>query len=115
MDIFSGYSQVKLSKKSQDIVGAVTRTRQFTYTRAPQGLASSSAIFLKKMHERLGEVIRKSNSVTWCDDFLYTSQTEQEMIKNIDTILAEAEKNGITFSAFKGNYLQKQVEFAGCF
>ena len=115
LDIFSGYSQIKLSENSQKLVGTVTRTQQFTYARAPQGLASSSAVFLKKMHERMGATVQKNRSVTWCDDFLVGSSTEEEMINNIEQILLCAEENGITFSAFKGNFLKQEVDFAGCY
>ena len=115
LDIFSGYSQIKLSENSQKLVGTVTRSQQFTYRRAPQGLASSSAVFLKKMHERMSPTLQQARSVTWCDDFLVASDTPEEMIDNIVSLLQCAIKNGITFSAFKGNFIKQEVEFAGCY
>ena len=62
----------------------------------------------------MGAAVQKNKAITWCDDFLIGSHTEDEMIDNLGNILQCAEDNGITFSAFKGNFLKQEVEFAGC-
>ena len=110
LDANSGYWQVPLNEKSQELTTFITPVGRFCCTRGPYGLSSMQEIFSKKMDiviEGLKGVVKST------DDFLVYAKTKKELEDRTEKLLERFEKYGVTVNVRKCLFERKEMDFLG--
>ena len=111
-DISAAYQQLGVHPNSVPKTSFVTSTGQFEFLRVPFGIKSAPSLL-----SRLGDLIFKG--LKWqimnlyMDDILIFSQTFEDHIRDVSTVLQRLEEAGLTLNPTKCKWCQPEVDFLG--
>lgn len=110
LDCASGFWQVELSEKSQEVTTFITPFGRFKYRRLPFGITSGPEVFQEKLLEKLRN--RKGVRIH-ADDFLVTGRTVEEHNKNLTEVLQRMADEGITLNPKKCAIGSTETKYLG--
>ena len=110
LDLSHAYQQVVLEDASRDLVTINTQKGLFRYTRLPFGVSSAPGIFQRVMEEVLQGIPKV---VVYLDDILAASDSEEEHVKLLDTILSRIEAAGLRLRKSKCTFGVSSVTYLG--
>ena len=112
LDLASGYWQIKLDAKSQNIASFVTHRGQYRPLVMPFGLKNAPAAFQRALNTILKDYIGK-----WCyvyiDDILIYSQNFEEHCQHVQIILKALAQANLFVKSKKCKWFQNEVEYLG--
>ena len=110
-DIKNAYWQINLDPKYRDLTAFYVFGRgQFRWTRVPQGLASSPAIFAAIVNC----VIRDcGNTHAYLDDLLTTSRSEVEHFSHLEKLFDALIENHMKLGPDKCHFFKTEVNYLG--
>ncbi|KAE8193097.1 hypothetical protein CF328_g5149 [Tilletia controversa] len=112
IDLNKGYYQFLLDSASRDMTGFVTFRGLRRYKRMPFGLKSAPAWFQRAMDKTLGAA-RWEYAIAYLDDVVIFSDTFEDHIRHVDSILASLERAGLTVSPSKCYFGYDSVALLG--
>ena len=110
IDSKSGYHQVAIRTKDQDLTTFMTPWGRYRYRRALMGLISSGDVYNQRGDQILGDIPPTCKVV---DDVLAWDTDYNEHIKHVWKILQCCDDNGITLNGDKFVFGADRVEFCG--
>ncbi|KAE8180495.1 hypothetical protein CF328_g9144, partial [Tilletia controversa] len=112
VDANKGYYQFLLSKDSRDLTGFITFRGLRRYRRMPFGLKQAPSWFQRAMDRILGAA-RWQFALAYLDDVVVYSNTFEEHLIHLDTLLAALERAGLTISPSKCRFAFESVALLG--
>ena len=109
LDMSRAYQQVLLEPSSRKYTTINTHKGLYQYSRLPFGVASAPAIFQQIMEKLLHGI----TGVVVYVDILVTGRTEEEHLKNLQTVLERLEDHGLRLKCKKCYFLQPRVDYLG--
>lgn len=110
IDLASAYTQLKLDKKSQEILTMNTPKGLLMPTRLPFGVKVASMQFQKVLDQVLSGI---PNTCCYIDDILVTGSNDHDHLKTLDEVFARLEKHGIKVNKQKSSFMQSSVSYLG--
>ena len=92
LDLSHAYNQLMLDDVSRNLVTINTHRGLYRYTRLPFGIASAPAIFQKTMDSILQGM---EGVACFLDYILVTGSSEEEHLKNLESVLQSLLKHGV--------------------
>ena len=112
LDMNSGYWQVELDQEDRKKTAFISRKGLFEFKVLPFGLCNAPATF-----ERLVEIVLAGlhweTCLVYLDDIIVCGKTFDDMVKNLDDVLARLQEAGLKLKARKCQLFAKRVEFLG--
>jgi len=113
VDLKSAYFQIPLEKSSREKTAFMVPGRGlFHFRRLPQGLNSSSAAWQRFIDTVIGYDLQPKVFV-YLDDIVVVSQTLEEHVELLETILSRLEKAGLTINFDKCRFCRSELKFLG--
>lgn len=111
-DLKDGFFHVLLHLKSRPLTAIRTVIGLLQYTRLPQGLRNSPAVFQRIVNLMLGPLKGKC---VWAfiDDGCIGSETPEEHIKDLDEVLSRLKEGGMRIKLSKCRIGKRDVEILG--
>ena len=127
IDFFSGYDQVELDEESRDLTGFMTPLGLMRMTTLPQGATNSVAQFVRIALKVLADHLRdraepflddvgiKGPKTTYNNEELAPGIRRYvvEHIQNLDAVLADLERAGITIAGAKSQFCCAGIKIVG--
>lgn len=110
LDCVKGYWQIKVSKKSQEILTFSTPWGRFSYQRMPFGISSAPEVFQQIMKGLFENVPNVEISL---DDILIHSTSREGLKRTTKTVLDILQKNGLKLNKDKCVFQKKSLKFLG--
>ena len=110
LDLSHAYNQLMLDDVSRNLVTINTHRGLYRYTRLPFGTASAPAIFQKTMDSILQGM---EGVACFLDDILVTGSSEEEHLKNLESVLQSLMKHGVHLKREKCFFMRTSVEYLG--
>ena len=111
LDLTKGFYQVPLDPQAKAKSAFVAFGRQYAYNVMPFGMVNSSATFQRLVDE----VLRDCNSFCrqYIDDVAIFSNSWQEHLEHLDTVLTKIHEAGLTVKPSKCKFAHQQVTYLG--
>jgi len=109
IDLESGFSNLPVCEKLQQLFGFEFGGERFTYVTLPQGWKNSSSIF----HSRISQIFSKLGCVCYVDDILVGARTIQEHDCRIKKVFQVLTDFGFRVNFSKMRVAQEHVLFLG--
>ncbi|KAE8244750.1 hypothetical protein A4X13_0g6302 [Tilletia indica] len=100
LDAIRGYHQLGVRPEDRWKTAFVCHRGLFQYKMVPFGLRNAPAVFQRLMDHILGP-LRRNQAVVYIDDSVVATDTLDEHIRALDTLLSSAAKVGLKFSPSK--------------
>ncbi|XP_026672572.1 uncharacterized protein K02A2.6-like [Ceratina calcarata] len=110
LDADKGFWQIKLAKRSTELVTFSTPFGRFRFLRMPYGISSASEVFQRCFSEVFGDI---EGVEIYIDDLLVWGRDEKEHDERLRKVLKRAEERGVRFNPKKCNIGVKQVKYVG--
>ncbi|XP_040062301.1 uncharacterized protein LOC120837151 [Ixodes scapularis] len=111
VDLRRGYWQVPMDPKSQSLTAFVTHEGQYAWRVMPFGLKNSAATFQRMVNALLSG--HQSYATAYLDDIAIFSNTWQEHMQHIDSILQVLGEAGLKVSPEKCQVAQAHIRYLG--
>lgn len=112
LDLKSGYHQISIKPDSIPKTAFITPDGHFEYVRMPFGLSNGPSVFQRLMDTVLGN-LRFGKVVCYMDDLLIATETYEENVACLETVLNIFSENGLTINLEKCTFFQTEVTFLG--
>lgn len=112
LDLKSGYHQIAVKPDSVPKTAFITPDGHFEFVRMPFGLSNGPSVFQRLMDTVLGN-LRFGRVICYMDDLLIATETYEENVACLETVLDIFQKNGLTINLEKCSFFQKEVTFLG--
>ena len=113
LDMMSGFWQVKMAKRAQELTAFTAGPLGFyEFRRMPFGLCNSGATFQRMMEKVLKPLLHKI-ALVYIDDVIIYSTTEDEHIKHLDEVFATLSRFGLRLRPAKCKLLKDKLTFLG--
>uniref|UniRef100_A0A8R1EDM9 Reverse transcriptase n=1 Tax=Caenorhabditis japonica TaxID=281687 RepID=A0A8R1EDM9_CAEJA len=112
LDLLAGYWQIPLKEASKQITAFAIGSELFEWNVLPFGLVTSPAIFQATMEAIVGDLLGK-NVFVYVDDLLIASETLEQHVEDLRTILTRIKNSGMMLRASKCHIAQREVEYLG--
>ncbi|XP_053699165.1 uncharacterized protein LOC128746141 [Sabethes cyaneus] len=114
VDLFSGYYQIPLEKKSQNFTAFSTTEGHYRFLRMPFGLANGCAVFQRAVNKMV-EKARKRGIVivAYIDDLIVAGREEEEVLSKFIILLDVVREEGFTINLKKSYFFMRKVTFLG--
>ncbi|KFD60572.1 hypothetical protein M514_27238, partial [Trichuris suis] len=110
LDLSDAYLQLELDEESKKILVINTHKGLFRYNRLPFGVSAAPSIFQRTMDRMLEGL---PHVAAYLDDIIITGRTDEEHMKNLDTVLQRLTEHGFRIRKEKCQFLQAEVEYLG--
>ena len=110
LDLAHAYQQLELDEESKKLVVINTHKGLFRYNRLPFGVSAAPAIFQRTIEGVLQGI---PNVCVYLDDILVTGRTEQDHLRNLDTVLSRLKEAGMRLKRQKCRFMLPAVEYLG--
>ena len=111
LDLAQGYWQVPMAAESQEITAFTTPYGLYEFTVMPFGLHNAPATFQRMMNEVLRDC--RGFSRAYIDDIAVYSQTWQEHLSHLRSVLTCLQLAGLTLKLPKCQFALKKVHYLG--
>jgi hypothetical protein len=112
IDLRTGYHQLKVRETDIPMTAFTTRYRLFEYTVMSFGLTNAPAYFMKLMNKVFMDYLDKF-VVTFIDDILVYSKTEEEHEEHLRLVLGTLRRHKMHAKFSKYQFWLKEVGFLG--
>ncbi|XP_055388934.1 uncharacterized protein LOC129618032, partial [Condylostylus longicornis] len=112
LDLTSGFHQIMMHKKDIPKTAFSTMNGKYEFLRLPFGLRNAPSIFQRMIDDVLKDQIGKSCYV-YIDDVIIYGKTEEEHLRNIETIFSILEKANLKVNLEKTKFFNTETEFLG--
>ena len=110
IDLRSGYYHIALGKDSRAKTAFVTPFGKYEFLQVPFGLAQVPAFFQNLMNKVLDNC---SFAMTYLDDIIIFSNTEEEHLAHIEEIFRRLEAADLKMKRSKCNFFKKHIHYLG--
>lgn len=101
LDAARGYHQIPVHEKDRWLTAFATHQGFYQWNSMPFGLRNAPAIFQRLMDKYVLGKLRWQRALVYIDDVIVFSATLEEHLEALDTILSNAARIGLRFSAAK--------------
>ena len=113
LDLIQGYHQIKLSEDCQELTAFNAGPLGFwQFTRMPFGLTNAGATFQRTMEYILRDLL-SSICLVYIDDIIVHSITEQDHLKNLETVFKRLNQYNMRLKPSKCVFLKQELRFLG--
>ena len=112
LDLSNAYYQCEIKEEHKKFTAFNSRRGRFEFNRMPFGLCEAPFTFQKLMSEVLKDEMWRSTA-SYLDDVLIFSNSLNEHIKDVNTVLDKIEKAGLKLSPKKCHFFTNEVKFLG--
>ncbi len=110
LDLANAYQQIPLSDEGKELTTINTHKGLYQYNCLPFGVATAPAIFQRTMDSLLQGL---PHVCVYLDDLLITGPTDEEHLKNLDTVLSKLHEAGVRLKLDKCAFMLPEVEYLG--
>ncbi len=110
LDLTMGYHQVVLSQSTKYLTSFIINGQQYEYNRLPFGLVNAPLFFQRIMNNLIGD---KKFVKIYLDDLIIFSKTEEQHIKDIESIILLLYQNNISINFSKSSFFKTSIKFLG--
>ena len=110
VDLLKGYHQIPVNDADIKKTAVITPFGLFLFPRCPFGLKNAGQDFQRLMDEILGDI---PHVFVYIDDILIASETLEEHLKDLRTVFAILEENGLVVNRKKCELGKSRLEFLG--
>ena len=110
VDLLKGYHQIPVNEEDVKKTAVITPFGLFLFPRCPFGLKNAGQDFQRLMDEILGDI---PHVFVYIDDILVASNTLEEHLKDLRTVFAILEQNGLVVNRKKCELGKTSLEFLG--
>ena len=110
IDLRSGYYHIALGKDSRAKTAFVTPFGKYEFLQVPFGLAQAPAYFQHLMNQVLDNC---SFAMTYLDDIIIFSETEEEHLAHIEEIFRRLEAADLKMKRSKCDFFKKHIHYLG--
>jgi len=110
LDLRSGYHQMLMEEESRSLTSFVTKYGTYQFNVLPFGVANGPPAFSRLIKSLLGHV---KGVITYMDDILIFSNTLQEHLDILRTVLDILHKNQLYLKFNKCNFITSSTKFLG--
>ena len=110
IDLRSGYYHIALGKDSRAKTAFVTPFGKYEFLQVPFGLAQAPAYFQHLMNQVLDNC---SFAMTYLDDIIIFSETEEEHLSHIEEIFRRLEAADLKMKRSKCDFFKKHIHYLG--
>ncbi|KAE8223475.1 hypothetical protein CF319_g3494 [Tilletia indica] len=112
LDAIRGYHQMGVRESDRWKTAFVCHRGLFQYKTVPFGLKNAPSVFQRLMDRILGS-LRWSHAVVYIDDIVVASDSMDEHVKALDTLLTNATRVGLKFSPSKCTFAVPSLVLLG--
>ncbi|KAG7304531.1 hypothetical protein JYU34_011480 [Plutella xylostella] len=112
LDLKCGYYQLKMADDAIDKTAFITEDGHYEFLRLPFGLVNGPSFFQQVMNKVLGS-LRFGKVIIFLDDLLLISETVDENLNLLETVLKIFREYGLTLNLKKCHFLKSEIEFLG--
>ena len=112
IDARSGFWNLKLDKKSRDLLSFSVNSKQYRPIRLPMGLKTSPGLFQRVMMSIVNEYL-DIFCLVYLDDLLIYSKSEIDHLKHIDLVLKCFERSGVLLNHNKCVFGTTSLKYLG--
>ncbi|XP_063962087.1 uncharacterized protein LOC135155782 [Lytechinus pictus] len=112
LDLAHGYFQVVMDKDSIDKTAFRVPWGLYEFMKMPQCLTNSPSTFQRVMECILGD-LNLSQILLYLDDILIFSETFEEHLRRLDTVLSRLHEHGLKVKGKKCDLFQREVRYLG--
>jgi hypothetical protein len=113
IDLTSGYHQTPIHEDCRDFTAFITPSGVYRWTRVPMGLKGAPSYFQRQMQDVVLSGLVGHICEIYIDDVIIYGTTEEEFIKNANTVFERFEKFQIYLNPEKVQIGLSQVEYCG--
>ncbi len=110
LDANSGYWQIEVDEADRDYTAFVSHHGLYRYKRMPFGLRNAPSTFQRAIDIVLASV-KWRYAIVYLDDIIVFSNTVEENLEHLTTVLTLLRNNGITLKLKKCASLQRRVDY----
>ena len=110
IDLQSGYYHIALGKDSRAKMAFVTPFGKYEFLQVPFGLAQAPTYFQHLMNQVLDNC---SFAMTYLDDIIIFSETEEEHLSHIEEIFRRLEAADLKMKRSKCDFFKKHIHYLG--
>ncbi|GKB75586.1 reverse transcriptase domain-containing protein [Tanacetum coccineum] len=112
LDAYKGYHQIQMTKKDEEKMAFHTEEGVFYYTKMPFGLKNAGATYQRLVHSAFKDQIRV-NLEAYVDDMVIKSQTEQDIIRDVEQTFSTLRKINMKLNPKKCLFGMEEGKFHG--
>ena len=106
IDLLSGYFQMALEQKSQNVTTFITPLGHYKRKRLPMGLASASGAF-QRLIELIFAGLSYEGALVYLDDVIVFGRNFEEYLKRLELVFQCLSENGLKIKGSNCNFFQK--------
>ena len=110
LDLLSGYFQMALEEKSQNLTAFITPLGLYKWKRLPMGLAFAPGAFQNLM-ELNDAGLSYEVALVYLDDVIVFGRNFKENLIRLELVFQRLSENGLKIKGSKCNFFQKRVSF----
>lgn len=112
LDCASGFHLIPVKEDSIERTAFVTADGQYEFLAMPFGLRNAISVFQRALMIALGE-LANTYVIVYVDDLLIVSETEEQGLERLNTVLEVLTKAGFSLNLKKCSFLKTRVQFLG--
>ncbi|GKA39055.1 NYNRIN-like protein [Tanacetum coccineum] len=112
LDAYKGYHQIQMTKKHEEKTAFHTEEGVFCYTKLPFGLKNAGATYQRLVDSAFKEQIGV-NLEAYVDDMVIKSQTEQDIIRDVEQSFSTLRKINMKLNPKKYSFGMEEGKFLG--
>ena len=116
LDLASGYWQIRVAPESREKTAFVTPQGHYEFLVMPFGLTNAPAVFQRLMQKLLSGLNPEAGPdfvAVYIDDVLVFSQTIEEHLNHLQTVIERIEGAGLMLKPTKCRFARQEVEYLG--
>ncbi|KMQ93024.1 hypothetical protein RF55_6914 [Lasius niger] len=110
IDLRQAYLQMRVRSEDRDVLTLSTHRGLYRVNRMMYGIASAPAIWQREIEIILQGIPK---TAVFLDDIVVTGETEEQHLKNLDTVLNQLQKYNIRINLEKSQFALKEIKYCG--
>ncbi|KAH6597042.1 hypothetical protein BASA50_004801 [Batrachochytrium salamandrivorans] len=112
LDLRGAYNLLRIKEGNEPKTSFITKYGQFEFLVMPFGLANAPAQFQRMMNALFRDVVGK-HVLVYLDDIVIYSDTMDEHVKQVQSVLGVLRDNGLYCKAEKCHFYQTEIKYLG--
>lgn len=113
LDLKNGFHQVRINPASVKYTSFVTPFGQFEYRKMPFGLKNAPSVFQRFINNIFKDLIYANRTIIYMDDILIATETLDEHIEILKSILNRIKDNNLTLNLEKSKFVYSEIDYLG--